>query len=163
MSIEEELVNLLIDKKYFISFAESLTGGLCSSKIVNISNASKVLSESYVTYHDEAKEKILNVNKNTIDKYNVVSIEVAREMVLGLYNITHSNVCVSLTGVAGPLGGTKEIPVGTVCMGFLVNDSLILRKEIFTGSRNEIREKAANYALKTVIELVNLEDENKNN
>lgn len=148
------LVDILKEKKYTISFAESATGGLLASSIVDIPDASWVLAESLVTYSNEAKMKYLDVKKETIDKYNVVSIEVVKEMAIGLNKLTNSNVCVSVSGVAGPSGGTKEIPVGTICIGFYINGYEYQVKEVFSGTRNEVRIKTKEYIFKTLIDLL---------
>ena len=146
--------NALKEKEYTISFAESATGGLLASSIVDIPDASWVLTESLVTYSNEAKMKYLDVKKETIDKYNVVSIEVVKEMAIGLHKLTNSNVCVSVSGVAGPSGGTKEIPVGTICIGFYINGYEYQVKEVFSGTRNEVRFKTKEYIFKTLIDLL---------
>ena len=148
------LVDILKEKKYTISFAESATGGLLASSIVDIPDASWVLAESLVTYSNEAKMKYLDVKKETIDKYNVVSIEVVKEMAVGLNKLTNSNVCVSVSGIAGPSGGTKEIPVGTICIGFYINGYEYQVKEVFSGTRNEVRIKTKEYIFKTLIDLL---------
>ena len=148
------LVDILKEKKYTISFAESATGGLLASSIVDIPDASWVLAESLVTYSNEAKMKYLDVKKETIDKYNVVSIEVVKEMARGLNKLTNSNVCVSVSGVAGPSGGTKEIHVGTICIGFYINGYEYQVKEVFSGTRNEVRIKTKEYIFKTLIDLL---------
>ena len=148
------LVDILKEKKYTISFAESATGGLLASSIVDIPDASWVLAESLVTYSNEAKMKYLDVKKETIDKYNVVSIEVVKEMAIGLNKLTNSNVCVSVSGIAGPSGGTKEIPVGTICIGFYINGYEYQVKEVFSGTRNEVRIKTKEYIFKTLIDLL---------
>ena len=148
------LVDILKEKKHTISFAESATGGLLASSIVDIPDASWVLAESLVTYSNEAKMKYLDVKKETIDKYNVVSIEVVKEMAIGLHKLTNSNVCVSVSGVAGPSGGTKEIPVGTICIGFYINGYEYQVKEVFSGTRNEVRFKTKEYIFKTLIDLL---------
>jgi len=152
---EEELVKILIEKGYYISFAESATGGLLAARLINVSNASKVLKESFVTYSDEAKMNYLNVKKETIDKYNVVSEEVAGEMALGLANETKANVCATVTGVAGPTGGTKDIPIGMICFGFYINGKLITKTQKFGDlGRNNVRQKASDFVYETLLELL---------
>ena len=155
--IEEKLVNLLIDKKLHISFAESLTGGLCASKIVSIADASKVLDESYVTYADKAKEKILGVDSDVIEKYGVVSGEVAYLMAEGLHKITGSDVCISLTGLAGPTDdGIHEI--GTVYVGvYYLGDCLVKCFNFGNLGRNIVRENACNSVLELVYEVISCE------
>ena len=155
MTKEEELVNILIEKSYHISFAESATGGMLAARLVNVSNASKVLDESFVTYADEAKMKYLDVKRETIEKYNVVSEEVAKEMVIGLANNTRANICASVTGVAGPTGGTELIPVGMICFGFYINGKVITKTNKFGDlGRNIVRQKASDYVYDTLLELL---------
>ena len=151
----EELVYKLIDKKLHISFAESLTGGLCASKIVSIPDASKVLAESYVTYSNEAKMKILGVKEETINKYSVVSNEVAYEMALGLHKITKSDICVSLTGLAGPLGDEFH-EVGAVFIGVYYKNKVITKEYNFGNiGRNIVREMASDKAIELAFEVIN--------
>ncbi|MBQ3253791.1 MAG: CinA family protein, partial [Acholeplasmatales bacterium] len=114
MNLEDKLVNILIENNYHIAFAESCTGGLCASKIINVSNASKVINESFITYSNYAKIKYLNVNPNTIEKYGVVSEEVAKEMAIGVAKTSNSEVGISISGIAGPTGETKTKPIGMV-------------------------------------------------
>ena len=156
MNLEEKLVDLLINKKYHITFAESATGGMCAARLVNVSNASMVLKESLVTYSDEAKIKYLNVKKETIDKYNVVSEEVAYEMALGAKNQANSDISASVTGVAGPSGGTDEIPVGTICFGFNILGNIKTYKINFGNlGRNIVRQKACDFVFEKLLELLN--------
>jgi PncC family amidohydrolase len=155
MTKEEELVNILINKNYHITFAESATGGMLAARLVNVSNASKVLNESFVTYADEAKIKYLNVKKETIDKYNVVSEEVAKEMAIGAAKAANSNIAVTTTGVAGPTGGTEKTPVGMVCFGFYINGDVVTKTKYFGNlGRNKVRFEATNYAFEEIIELL---------
>ena len=153
--LEDRLVELLIKNNLHISFYESCTGGMLAARIINVSNASKVLNESLVTYSNEAKMKYLKVNPLTIEKYDVVSEEVAKEMVVGGKLLTKSEVNISTTGVAGPTGGTDLIPVGTVCFGILINDKLKTFKKNFNDiGRNKVREEATNFILEKAIKLL---------
>ena len=121
LSLEEQLVNKLIEKNWHISCAESCTGGLAASRIVNVANASKVFNASFVTYANEAKIKYLSVSPETIEKYGVVSEEVVLEMANGVAKETGAEVGIAISGIAGPGGGTEKKPVGMVCFGFYVN------------------------------------------
>ena len=155
MNKEEELVDILIKKNYHISFAESATGGMLAARLVNVSNASKVFTESFVTYSDEAKIKYLNVNKETIDKYNVVSEEVAKEMAIGCHNQTSANICATITGVAGPTGGSEKIPVGMICFGFYINGIILTKTQNFGNlGRNTVRQMASDYAYDTLLDYL---------
>lgn len=155
MTIEEQVVNKLIDRGFHISFAESCTGGLCCGTLVNVSNASKVLDMSFVTYANEAKVELINVNPETIESYGVVSEQVAGEMCKGVAEKAHSEVGVGITGVAGPTGGTAKKPVGMVCFGFYVLGNLTTRTMQFGNiGRNEVRAKSVDFVFNTLAELL---------
>lgn len=155
MTIEEQVVNKLIDRGFRISFAESCTGGLCCGTLVNVSNASKVLDMSFVTYANEAKVELINVNPETIESYGVVSEQVAGEMCKGVAEKAHSEVGVGITGVAGPTGGTAKKPVGMVCFGFYVLGNVTTRTMQFGNiGRNEVRAKSVDFVFNTLAELL---------
>lgn len=155
MTIEEQVVNKLIDRGFHISFAESCTGGLCCGMLVNVSNASKVLDMSFVTYANEAKVELINVNPETIENYGVVSEQVAEEMCKGVAEKAHSEVGVGITGVAGPTGGTAKKPVGMVCFGFYVLGNVTTRTMQFGNiGRNEVRSKSVDFVFNTLAELL---------
>ena len=144
----------MIEKGYHISFAESLTGGLCAAKLVNVPNASKVLNESFVTYSNESKIKYLNVDLKTIDKYGVSSKEVAYEMAKGVAINTNSEVGVGVTGVAGPTSDGIN-PVGYVCFGFYINGDIHTFDVNFNDiGRNNVRMKACDFVFDKLIELL---------
>ena len=152
----EELVQLLIENKMTIASAESCTGGLFASKIVDVPDASKVLNASVVTYSNEAKTKYANVNPELIEKYGAVSEEVAMAMAEGIAKETNANVGVSFSGVAGPTGGTPEKPVGTVCIGIFIDgdrhcETLNLNEE---WSRSEIRQATVAIMAERLIEIL---------
>ena len=113
----QKLVKLLSKKNLKISFAESCTGGLLSSSITSISGSSKVFTIGLITYSNQAKIKILKVPKKIIMKHGAVSYETCLSMVKNLYKISRTNISISITGVAGPNGGTKQKPVGLVFIG----------------------------------------------
>lgn len=155
LTLEEQLVNRLIEKNWHIACAESCTGGLIASRIVNVANASRVLDISFVTYANEAKIKYLGVSPSTILKYGVVSEEVALEMVAGVAKEAGSEVAIAVSGIAGPGGGTEKKPVGMVCFGFYVNGKIITKTMQFGNpGRNEVRSSSTEFALKTVLELL---------
>lgn len=143
----EKLVLELKKRKLKISVAESCTGGLISSKIVTVSGASEVFYEGIVTYSVESKIKRLGVLEETINNYGVASFEVAKEMVKGL----ETEVGISTTGIAGPNGGTEENPVGTVYIGIKCRDKIEVKRYIFQGNRDEIREKSSNEAISLIL------------
>ena len=137
----EVLVKKLTEKGYRISLAESCTGGLCTAKIVDVPDASKVLDASIVTYADEAKVKYLGVKPETIKEHGVVSEPVAMGMAIGVAKNNNAQVGVGISGIAGPTGGTPEKPVGTVCFGFFVNGKTLSLTEHFGDvGRNAVRE-----------------------
>lgn len=112
MGIAEELGEILIGKGLTISTAESCTGGLLSSKLTDVSGSSAYIRLNLVTYANEAKQKLLRVEKSVLNTKGAVSEECAYQMAKGLYDLTGSDICVSTTGIAGPTGGTVEKPVG---------------------------------------------------
>ena len=144
----EELVELLQKHKFTISMAESCTGGLLAACIVSVPDASKVFNQSFVTYTEEAKMKYAHVKKETIDKYSVVSEEVALEMAKGVCLESNSNVGIGITGYAGPSGDN----VGLVCFGLVINNDAYAYEMWFNGSRNEIRAQAVEFIVRKTIE-----------
>lgn len=148
--MEEKIVRFLNEHNMMITTVESCTGGLIAARLVNVSGASNVFSEGYVTYSEDAKSKMVGVNPETIKKYNVVSEEVAYEMASGGAKTANADVAVSVTGVAGPLGGTKDIPVGTVCIGVYYKNKVITEKFLFNGDRLQVRNQAVDKALEMV-------------
>lgn len=151
---EEELVNILIEKGYTISSAESCTAGLFASTIVNVANASKVINSSIVTYSNEAKMKYTDVKQETIDTFDVVSENVAHEMATGIARECGANIGVGITGLAGPSGGTEEIPVGTVCFGICINGNTTTYRRVFSGDRQEVRRQSVEFAINQILELL---------
>ena len=121
MNKAEQLVKLLIEKKYTVSFAESCTGGKMAARIVDVPDASKVLNASIVTYANEAKMKYANVSKDTLKQYGAVSENTAREMAEGVAKANNADVAAGISGIAGPTGGTEDKPVGMVCFGFYID------------------------------------------
>ena len=155
MSIEEQLVDLLIEKNYHISFAESCTGGLCAATLVNVANASKVFDMSFVTYANEAKCELIGVKEETIEANGVVSEEVAKEMAEGVAKKAKSEIGVGITGIAGPTGGTDKKPVGMVCFGFSINGKTKTYTKFFGEiGRNEVRKSSVLFVYNTLLELI---------
>ena len=156
MSIEEKVVDLLIEKGYHISFAESCTAGLCSATLVNVPNASYVLDVSFTTYANSAKIKYLGVKSETIEAVGVVSEEVAREMAEGVARETGSEIGVGVTGIAGPGGGTDRKPVGMVCFGFYLNGkALSFTKRFGDLGRQQVRQSSVDFVFNTLYDLLN--------
>ena len=149
------LVKKLIKKKLKISFAESCTGGMLSSKITSINGSSKVFGLGLITYSNQAKIKVLKINKNIINKYGAVSSECCRAMVVNLSKISKANINVSITGIAGPNGGSKQKPVGLVYIGVKKGSKLIIKKNLFKSkNRKSIQKASVNKALKIISNLI---------
>lgn len=143
----ERLIHLCKERHLTISCAESVTGGLIASAIVDIPGSSSVFQESYVTYSNEAKTKILSINPAYFLSNDVVSEKIALEMAKGLRKRTMAEIVIATTGIAGPTGGTKAIPVGTVCFAVGHKDHFVTETRRFEGSRNEIRRLACEAAI----------------
>ena len=149
------LVNKLQKKKLKISFAESCTGGMLATAITSISGASKIFNLGLITYSNDAKINILRVNKKIIQKYGAVSPECCEAMVKNLSKISKADVNVSITGIAGPKGGTKTKPVGLVYIGIKKSNKLIITKNIFKQKkRNDIQKATVKRALYLVNSLI---------
>ena len=147
----KSLVKILIKKKLKVSFAESCTGGLLTSSITSVSGASKIFNLSLITYSNQAKIKFLKVNKNIIKKYGAVSHECCLAMVNNLSKISKANINVSITGIAGPNGGTKQKPVGLVYIGIKRGNKTQINKCFF---KNKTRSSIQKATVKKALELV---------
>lgn len=162
-SLEEVVANMLISNDITISFAESCTGGLLAAKLTSISGISKVLDRGIVTYSNNAKIQELNVDEDILEKHGAVSEETAAAMANGLKNITKSDICVSITGIAGPTGGTTEKPVGLVYIGVATDGNTFVKKLNLNGDRNRIRNYTALAALDLIRKTINKDKiQNKN-
>ena len=150
-----KIVKLLTKKKLTVSFAESCTGGLLASTITSISGSSKVFTMGFITYSNNAKVKLLKVPKKTINRYGAVSYETCLSMLKNLSKISKSSISISITGVAGPKGGTKEKPVGLVYIGLKKGDKTIIKKNLFKNKRRiRIQKTTINEALKIVLKNI---------
>ena len=147
------LIRLLTKKKLKISFAESCTGGQLSSAITSINGASKVFNLGLVTYSNQAKIKVLKVNKNIIKRYGAVSHECCLAMVNNLSKISKATINVSITGIAGPNGGTKQKPVGLVYIGLKKGKKIQINKCLFKGKRSSIQRATVKKALDLVLRI----------
>ncbi len=147
VTLEEAVVELLKEKGLTLTTAESCTAGLLAGRIMNVSGASKVYNEGYITYSNAAKEKLVKVRRETLDKYGAVSKETAAEMAEGAAKAAEAGASVSVTGIAGPDGGTEEKPVGLVYIGCHVKGNTRTEEFIFTGNRAKNREYAVVRAL----------------
>ena len=146
-TLEEAVVDMLRDQQLTLALAESCTGGEISARIVNVPGASQVFTHGFVTYSNRAKRKCLGVKKATLKLEGAVSAKCAKEMAKGGCNAAEADICLSITGLAGPDGGTKETPVGTVFMGCCYNGKVVTREFHFTGNRTKIRQQATAHAL----------------
>ena len=138
----KSLLEKLKKKKLRISFAESCTGGLLASSITSISGASKVFELSIVTYSNQAKIRVLKVNKSIIKKYGAVSTKCCEAMVENLAKISKAQINVSITGIAGPNGGSRMKPVGLVYIGIKKNNKLLITKNLFKHKNRKAIQKA---------------------
>lgn len=146
-TLEMALTKLLIEKKYTMTTAESCTGGMIAARMVNAPGVSAVLKSGFITYANEAKEELLGVSHETLEKFGAVSRETAEEMAEGAVKAAHTDAAVAVTGIAGPDGGTKEKPVGLVYIGVNVRGNVEVREYHFSGSRQKIRESVTAAAL----------------
>ena len=146
------LIKKLIKKKLKISFAESCTGGMLSSAITSISGASKIFNLGLITYSNHAKIKFLKINKNIIKKYGAVSHECCLAMVDNLSKISKANINISITGIAGPNGGTKQKPIGLVFIGIKKGNKIVIKKNLFKSKNRKAIQKAT---VKKALQLVN--------
>lgn len=152
--LSEEIVRSATLKGIHIGFAESLTGGLISAEIVNVPGASAVLEGSVVSYSNEVKINVLGVDPEVIKSVGAVSEECAKQMAEGARKVLGADRTVSVTGIAGPGGGSPEKPVGTVYIGVSTPESNYARKFLFEGNREEIRDLTAAEALKMLKEVL---------
>jgi PncC family amidohydrolase len=148
--LSQKVVNILEKKRLKVSFAESCTGGLLSSTITSISGCSKVFTIGLVTYSNQSKINLLKVPKNIIRKHGAVSYETCLTMVKNLSKISKTNISVSITGIAGPKGGTKKKPVGVVFIGIKKDNKTLVKKHLFKNKKRTSFQRAA------VIKALNL-------
>ena len=153
--LSQKVVKLLSKKRLKISLAESCTGGLLSSSITSISGSSKVFTLGLVTYSNQTKIKILKVPKRIIIKHGAVSYETCLSMVKNLNKINKTNISVSITGVAGPKGGTKKKPVGLVYIGIRKGKTLLIKKNEFHSiKRSRIQKLTVSQVIKIISKLI---------
>ena len=147
----KSLIRILTKKRLKLSVAESCTGGLLASSITSVSGASKIFDLGLITYSNQAKIKILNINKNIIKKYGAVSHECCYAMVNNLSKISKANINVSITGIAGPKGGTKQKPVGLVYIGVKKGNKIQIKKCLFKSKKRTFIQRAT---VKKALDLV---------
>ena len=153
--LSQKIVRLLTKKRLKISFAESCTGGLLSRSITSISGSSKVFTIGLVTYSNQSKISILKVPINIIRKHGAVSYEACLSMVKNLNKISKTNISLSITGIAGPKGGTKKKPIGLVFIGIKKGNKTLVRKYLFKNKkRTSIQRAAVNKALNLILSFI---------
>ena len=146
-----ELAKILTTAKLKIAVAESCTGGNLSAGLTSISGSSNYFDRGFVTYSNEAKIEMLGVDSKTLDEFGAVSEQVAEQMSNGVISNSNANISVSITGIAGPNGGSKEKPVGMVCFGFCINDKNFTITKYFSGARHQVVESSIDFVLNTII------------
>lgn len=156
MSESIELARSLVREAYArgvtVATAESLTAGMVAATIASVPGASAVLNGGAATYTDAIKHRVLGVSEDTLATYTAVSEQTAREMARGARELFEADIAVSLTGYAGPDGGTEDDPVGTVYVGLATSRNVIARRVVFEGSRNGVRDSATCFALELMLE-----------
>ncbi len=151
MSLNEEVVNLLLKKGLSVTAAESCTGGLFASMITEVSGSSGCFYGSAVTYSNREKNHILGVSNRTLENFGAVSYNTAIEMAEGVRSLFSADIGIGITGIAGPTGGSAKKPVGLVYISVSYGKVTETYKKIFTGNRKEVREAAASFALSLVL------------
>ena len=151
MNLNKKIITIFKRKKLKLAIAESCTGGMLSSSITSVSGSSKVFTVGLVTYSNQSKINVLNVPNKIIKKYGAVSVQCCLSMVSSLNKITKANVCVSITGIAGPKGGSKQKPVGLVYIGVKKDKIVKVNRYLFENrGRNYIQKTTVNQALKLI-------------
>jgi nicotinamide-nucleotide amidase len=151
----KNLVKILAKKKLKIAFVESCTGGMLASELTSISGASKVFSLGLVTYSNQAKISVLKVNKSIIKKYGAVSPQCCQAMVKNLAKISKAQINVSITGIAGPNGGTKSKPVGLVYIGIKIGKKILIKENTFKSkNRNSIQKLTVKEVFNTLLKII---------
>ncbi|MBO7611957.1 MAG: competence/damage-inducible protein A [Elusimicrobia bacterium] len=153
-TLESVIQKMLIETKRTISVAESCTGGMVAAKLTNTAGSSMCFRQSVVTYSNEAKMQMLNVKKETLEQFGAVSEQTANEMLNGILSLSKSEYAISITGIAGPGGGSAEKPVGLVYIGVSFNGNNEVNKCQFLGTRQDIRERATNVALDSIRRVI---------
>ena len=151
----EELAQLLLKNDWRLSTAESCTGGLVSASLTHLAGSSNWFERGYVTYSNDAKSEDIGVESHLIEAHGAVSEQVAKAMAIGAKQSSNSNVAMSITGIAGPTGGSKEKPVGTVCFAWVLdNDQVFSETKLFSGDRAIVREQASQFVIQHLVGLL---------
>lgn len=155
-TLEEQVVRLLQEHKFTVTTAESCTGGMIAGTLVNVAGASDVLCEAYVTYSNEAKQRLAGVRAETLERFGAVSEQTAYEMAFGAARAAKADVALSSTGIAGPGGGTPEKPVGLVYIACCVQGNVQVRELCFHGDRMQNRTHTVEAALTLAAEMLSI-------
>ena len=147
----QNLSELLIGNSLTISVAESCTGGNLSALLTSVSGSSTYFDRGYITYSNQAKMDMLNVDAEVLERFGAVSEQTAAQMVDGVIQNSHSDIAVSITGIAGPTGGTTEKPVGMVCFGFCIKDKHFVETQNFSGDRESVVASSVDFAIQTLV------------
>ena len=152
--LTKTLAQILLSRNWTVALAESCTGGLVCATLTELAGSSEWFERGYITYSNEAKTECLDVPTQLIESHGAVSEEVAQAMAEGARINSGSNVAISITGIAGPTGGSAEKPVGTVCFGWATENQTLTKTMHFDGDRQTIRQKATEFALAELIALL---------
>ena len=147
-TLVEDVVKMLKSAGMTVTTVESCTGGLLSGTLVDVAGVTDVLNQAYVTYANEAKKSMVGVRSETLEAYGAVSEQTAKEMAEGGAKAAKADACLAVTGIAGPDGGSEEKPVGLVYVGCYVNGNTVVERNVFAGSRREVREQSVEAALR---------------
>ena len=148
----QTLSQLLTDQSLTLSVAESCTGGNLSALLTSVSGSSTYFDRGYITYSNQAKMDMLDVDAEILERFGAVSEQTAFEMVNGVIQNSHSDIAVSITGIAGPTGGTVEKPVGMVCFGFYVKDKHFVKTQHFSGDRETVVASSVDFVIQTLVD-----------
>jgi nicotinamide-nucleotide amidase len=148
----QTLSQLLTDQSLTLSVAESCTGGNLSALLTSVSGSSTYFDRGYITYSNQAKMDMLDVDAEVLGRFGAVSEQTAFEMVNGVIQNSHSDIAVSITGIAGPTGGTVEKPVGMVCFGFYVKDKHFVKTQHFSGDRETVVASSVDFVIQTLVD-----------
>ncbi len=146
------LSQLLTDQSLTLSVAESCTGGSLSALLTSISGSSTYFDRGYITYSNQAKMDMLDVDTEVLERFGAVSEQTAFEMVNGVIQNSHSDIAVSITGIAGPTGGTVDKPVGMVCFGFCIKDKHFVKTQHFSGNREAVVASSVDFVIQTLVD-----------
>jgi len=153
--LARQLSEALLLRKWLLATAESCTGGMVSATLTDIAGSSAWFDCGFVTYSNQAKMNLLGVSEKTLQRYGAVSEETAKEMAQGALKNSQANISVSITGIAGPSGGSPEKPVGTVCFAFSTSNQTFQQTQFYNGNRQDIRAQAVIFALSELVNVLN--------